>query len=86
MTRSPVSLDQLDAFLLHARSQPELEQRLREPLELPELIALCASAGYAVEEADVVAAQLREEDGLSDDELQRRAGREARRLRSFIPG
>jgi hypothetical protein len=39
-----------------------------------------------VSEHDVIAAQLREEAHLSDAELQRRAGEEARRLRSFIPG
>jgi len=39
-----------------------------------------------VEEADVIAAQIRAEETLSDAELQRRAGEEARRLRHFIPG
>jgi hypothetical protein len=34
----------------------------------------------------VIAAQVREEDRLSDQDLQRRAGEEARRLRHFIPG
>jgi hypothetical protein len=47
---------------------------------------LAAGEGFAVEEADVIAAQLREEERLSDTELQRRAGEEARRLRTFIPG
>ena len=81
-----MSLDQLDAFLAHARSTPELQERLRQPLALEELLALSASCGYAVSEADVIAAQLREEQRLSAPELQRRAGEEARRLRSFIPG
>lgn len=81
-----LSLAQLDAFLVHARSQPELAQRLQQPLELDELLALSAAHGYAVEEADVIAAQVREEQRLSDQELQRRAGQEARRLRTFIPG
>jgi predicted ribosomally synthesized peptide with nif11-like leader len=81
-----LSLDQLDAFLAHARSLPELQEQLRQPLALEELLTLCASHGYAVEEADVLAAQQREEEGLSDAELQRRAGEEARRLRTFIPG
>jgi hypothetical protein len=39
-----------------------------------------------VEEADVFSAQIRSEETLSDAELQRRAGDEARRLRHFIPG
>ena len=50
------------------------------------LLALAVGQGFQVEEADVIAAQLREEEHLSDAELQRRAGEEARRLRSFIPG
>jgi predicted ribosomally synthesized peptide with nif11-like leader len=81
-----LSLDQLDAFLAHARSHPPLAQRLEQPLDLEELLALAAAEGFAVQEADVIAAQLRQEEQLSDQELQRRAGEEARRLRSFIPG
>ena len=82
----PLSLDQLDAFLAHARSHPQLAERLEQPLDLEELLALAAAEGFAVQEADVIAAQLREDEQLSDQELQRRAGEEARRLRSFIPG
>jgi hypothetical protein len=47
---------------------------------------MAREAGFAVDEADVIAAQLRAEESLSDAELQRRAGEEARRLRHFIPG
>lgn len=81
-----LSLEQLDSFLAHARSQPQLAARLQQPLDLEELLQLAGAEGFAVEEADVIAAQLREEERLSDQELQRRAGEEARRLRSFIPG
>ncbi|MBM5806957.1 MAG: Nif11-like leader peptide family natural product precursor [Cyanobacteria bacterium M_surface_10_m2_179] len=81
-----MSLEQLDAFLAHARSQPQLAERLQQPLDLEDLLALAASEGFAVQEADVIAAQVREEDTLSDQDLQRRAGEEARRLRHFIPG
>ncbi|MFM2081086.1 MAG: hypothetical protein RLZZ124_895 [Cyanobacteriota bacterium] len=81
-----VSLEQLDAFLIHARATPALAERLQGPLPLEDLLALAAAEGFAVEEADVIAAQLREEEGLSDAELQRRAAQEARRLRTFIPG
>lgn len=81
-----MSLEQLDAFLVRARSAPELAERLKQPLPLEELLQLAAGEGFAVEEADVIAAQLREEERLSDTELQRRAGEEARRLRTFIPG
>lgn len=81
-----LSLEQLDAFLVHARRQPELAARLAEPLELPALLGLARDEGFTVEEADVIAAQLREEQQLSAADLQRRAGEEARRLRTFIPG
>lgn len=81
-----MALDQLDAFLAHARAVPALAERLRQAVPLEELLALAAAEGFAVQEADVIAAQLREEAGLSAAELQARAGQEARRLRSFIPG
>ncbi len=79
-----MSLELLDAFMTHARSTPELAQRLAEPLELADFLALARGAGYELSEADVIAAQARAEEGLSDEELQARAGAEARRLRHFI--
>ena len=79
-----MSLELLDAFMTHARSTPELAQRLAEPLELAEFLDLARGAGYELSEADVIAAQVRAEEGLSDEELQARAGAEARRLRHFI--
>ncbi len=81
-----MSLEQLDAFLAHAREQPHLAARLQQPLDLEELLQIAQAEGFAVSEHDVIEAQLREEEQLSDAELQRRAGEEARRLRSFIPG
>jgi predicted ribosomally synthesized peptide with nif11-like leader len=81
-----MSLDQLDAFLAHAHGDPDLARQLQEPQELADFLALARSAGFAVEENDVIAAQERAEADLSDVELQRRAGEEARRLRHFIPG
>ena len=81
-----MSLEQLDAFLAYARRTPGLSERLQQPLPLEELLALAEAAGYAVQEQDVIDAQLREERDLSDAELQRRAAQEARRLRTFIPG
>jgi predicted ribosomally synthesized peptide with nif11-like leader len=81
-----VSLEQLDAFLAHARQQSQLEQQLQQPLDLEDLLKIAQAAGFAVSEQDVIDAQLREEAHLSDAELQRRAGDEARRLRHFIPG
>lgn len=84
-----MSLEQLDAFLAHASGDPELAQRLHDPaqpLEIEAFLALASAAGFVVGEDDVIAAQQREEERLSDVELQERAGAEARRLRHFIPG
>jgi predicted ribosomally synthesized peptide with nif11-like leader len=82
-----MSLDQLDAFLASAKDDSEINGRLHnadEPLELADFLALARGAGYELSEADVIAAQARAEEGLSDEELQARAGAEARRLRHFI--
>ena len=79
-----MSLEQRDAFLAHARQTPQLAIRLAEPLELQAFLDLARGAGYPPEEADVIAAQQRQEAGLSDAELQERAGEEGRRLRNFI--
>lgn len=84
-----MSLEKLDAFLAYARERPELDRQLHDhetPLDLAAFLALAEGAGFAVEEADVIAAQQRQEESLSDEELQERAGAEARRLRHFIPG
>ena len=79
-----MTLDLLDAFLAHARSNPELSRQLSVPLELAEFLSLARGAGYQLSENDVIAAQVRAEEGLSDAELQARAGTEARKLRHFI--
>lgn len=81
-----MSLDQLDAFLAHARGDAALARRLDGPQDLEVFLALAREAGFVVEENDVIAAQQRAEAELSDQELQRRAGEEARRLRHFIQG
>ncbi|MFM1811070.1 MAG: hypothetical protein RLZZ336_8 [Cyanobacteriota bacterium] len=79
-----MSLEQLDAFVAAARHDAALQGQLEQPLELDAFLALARGAGYAVDEADVIAAQARAEQALSDQELQRRAGEEARKLRHFI--
>ena len=81
-----VSLPQLDAFLAHSHSRPGLNSHLRDGVDLETFLALAREAGFAIDENDVIAAQQRAEEALSDEELQRRAGEEARRLRHFIPG
>lgn len=79
-----VSLEQLDAFVAAARCTPELQAHLEQPLELAEFLSLACGAGFDVNEADVIAAQVRAEEALSDEELQRRAGEEGRKLRNFV--
>ena len=79
-----MSLEQLDTFVAAARRDPQLHAQLEQPLELADFLALARGAGYSVDEADVIAAQARAEQALSDAELQRRAGEEARKLRHFI--
>ncbi len=84
-----MSLEQLDAFLAHAQRQPALAGRLHsreDPLELECFLDLARGAGFDVSAADVLAAQERAEQALSDQELQRRAGDQARKLRHFIHG
>jgi predicted ribosomally synthesized peptide with nif11-like leader len=81
-----VSLDQLDAFLAHSKQQADLQEKLQRGVDLDTFLALAREAGFALEENDVIAAQQRAESDLSDAELQRRAGEEARRMRNFIYG
>ena len=81
-----MSLQKLDAFLTHCQSRPELHDRLHGGVDLETFLALAAEAGFELSENDVIEAQQRAEADLSDEELQRRAGEEARRLRHFIPG
>jgi len=84
-----MSLTELDAFLAHARRQGDLLARLQDetsPLELSDFLQLAQTEGFAVNESDVIDAQQRQESLLSDAELQRRAGMEARRLRHFLHG
>ena len=86
LAQKPLTLPALDAFLAFARADGALAERLRQPLELEELLALGRSHGFVLEAEDVLAAQQREEASLSAAELQQRAGTDARKLRSFIPG
>jgi predicted ribosomally synthesized peptide with nif11-like leader len=80
-----MALDQLDAFMAHANGDQQLRQQLEQPLDLEAFLALARGAGFNLSEQDVLAAQARADSQLSDSELQRRAGEDARRLRSFIP-
>ena len=81
-----MALHQLDQFLQQARLDPNLAKQLEQPMDLEAFLALASQAGYQLSEQDVLAAQARQEASLSNRDLQQRAGEEARRLRSFIPG
>lgn len=80
-----MSLADLDAFLLMRAQDPELERRFGEPMDLEQFLALAAERGFQLTEADVFAAQQREQAGNSAA-LQREQAKESRRLRNFIHG
>ena len=82
----PLSLQDLDALLQRRKDEPELAQRLAEPLSLETLIALGRERGLVITEEDVFLAQQREESSVSSSELQRRMADDSRRLRHFIQG
>ena len=81
-----MALHHLDQFLQQARLDPNLAEQLKQPMDVEDFLALASQAGYQLSEQDVLAAQARQEASLSNRDLQQRAGEEARRLRSFIPG
>ena len=81
-----MSLRDLDALLQRRNDEPELAQRLAEPLSLENLITLGRERGLVITEEDVFLAQQREESTVSSSELQRRMADESRRLRQFIQG
>lgn len=60
-----MTLPALDAFLAFAQADGTLAERLHQPLELEELLALGRSHGFEFEAEDVLAAQQREEASLA---------------------
>ena len=81
-----MALSDLDAFVAHAREHQQLSEALQQPLTLDAFLALAAGAGFSLSEADVLAAQAGADEARSAAERQARAGDDARKLRSFIPG
>ncbi len=81
-----MSLQDLDALLQRRNDEPELAQRLAEPLSLETLIVLGRERGLVITEEDVFLAQQREESSVPSSELQRRMADDSRRLRHFIQG
>ena len=82
----PVSLQDLDRLMALRQQDPALAARLRQPLDLEAFLALASEFGCSVTEADVFAAQQREDSQRSAEELQRQQADESRRLRTFIQG
>jgi len=81
-----VSLSELDRLLERRRHDPDLAEKLREPMDLEAFLALASEYGCDVTETDVIAAQQRELSGQAAAELQRQQAVDSRRLRSFIQG
>lgn len=81
-----MSLEDLDRLLALRGEDAQLAAQLAQPLGVQELSELAAARGLEVGEADVFAAQQREESRLSQQQLQERVAQEARRLRHFIQG
>ena len=81
-----MALADLDQLLALRQSDQALARRMAGPLDLEELMVLASERGLEVTEADVFAAQQREQQGLSSAELQQEAAQESRRLRHFIQG
>ena len=81
-----MALSDLDQLLELRSSDQALAERMAGPLDLEELMALASERGLEVTEADVFAAQQREQQGRSATELQQDAAQESRRLRHFIQG
>ena len=81
-----MSIEDLDRLLARRKTDPELALQLQQPLSLDEFLELAQQHGLEVTEADVFAAQQRDEKDCSAAELQQRMGDEVRRLRHFIPG
>ena len=84
-----MGLEQLDAFLAHARERPELRRQLQDqsnPHDLAAFLAQACGPCFELIEVDVIAAQVRQDKVFCDAELQEQAAREARRMRNIIRG
>ena len=81
-----MSIKDLDRLLALREEDPLLDKQLEDTIEVEQLLELAQDHGLDVTEADLFAAQQRDEDSLPAEELQRRMAEEARRLRHFIQG
>ena len=81
-----MALADLDQLLALRVDDAALAEQLKGPLDLEGLIAIAAERGLVVTEADIFAAQQRDQAATSSAQLQREAAQDARRLRHFIQG
>ena len=81
-----MALADLDQLLALRVDDAALAEQLKGPLDLEGLIAIAAERGLVVTEADIFAAQQRDQAASSSAQLQREAAQDALRLRHFIQG
>ena len=81
-----MSIQDLDRLLALRKEDPLLDKQLEDAIEVEQFLELAQDRGLDVTEADLFAAQQRDEGSLSAEELQRRMAEESRRLRHFIQG
>ena len=81
-----MSIKDLDRLLALREEDPLLDKQLEDAIEVEQFLELAQDRGLDVTEADLFAAQQRDEGSLSAEELQRRMAEESRRLRHFIQG
>jgi hypothetical protein len=81
-----MALEDLDRLLALRAEDPDLSRQMAQPMAVDQLIALASQRGLSVTEADVLAAQEREDAAMAPQVLQERAAQDARRLRHFIHG
>ena len=79
-----MSLEDPDRFLTLRDGDPDLAQALAQPMDLERFLGLAAEHGFALSEADVFAAQQREDHARTAAELQQDQAAESRRLCNFI--
>lgn len=81
-----MSIGELDRFLDLRKTNPVLDERLSEPMDLGRFLELAREHGFTLSESDVFEAQQREGLSRSSMSLQHEQGKDSRRLRNFIHG
>jgi hypothetical protein len=81
-----MALDELDRFLLLRETNPALNERLSNPMDLEGFLALAAEYSFSLDESDVFAAQQREAQAKTAHALQLQQAQESRPLHNFIHG